>query len=320
MRFIKIFSFAAFISNALFLSAQDPEFSQFFANPLYTNPAFAGAAKCPRFVMNYRNQWPQFPGGNFVTYNLSYDQHVNALAGGVGASIMHDRAGRGLLNTTYASAYYSYLLNVTRKFSMKLAIQPGVINRSLDWDGLTFPDMIDDERGFVRNTNEIRGAGSKTAIDVGAGFLGYTDKIYFGAALSHINQPNFSLNGGSNVLPYKLTANAGAMLPLKSRGDMYISPNIIYRKQGVHNLINVGAYFIKQNILGGVWVRNTVKNFDAVVFILGYTSESVKFGYSYDLTVSQLRASGGAHELSLQWQLPCKVPKKKFKPVNCPSF
>ncbi|MFT5922039.1 MAG: hypothetical protein ACI8TS_001371, partial [Flavobacteriales bacterium] len=38
--------------------AQDPEFTQFYANPLYLNPAFAGTARCPRLVMNYRNQWP----------------------------------------------------------------------------------------------------------------------------------------------------------------------------------------------------------------------------------------------------------------------
>ena len=34
-------------------SAQDPEFTQFYSNPVYLNPAFAGAARRPRFVMNY---------------------------------------------------------------------------------------------------------------------------------------------------------------------------------------------------------------------------------------------------------------------------
>ena len=46
---------AALILTAAFVSwtgttakAQDPEFTQYFANPLYLNPAFAGSARCPR--------------------------------------------------------------------------------------------------------------------------------------------------------------------------------------------------------------------------------------------------------------------------------
>ena len=38
--------------------AQDPEFSQFYANPLYLNPALAGVTICARANANYRNQWP----------------------------------------------------------------------------------------------------------------------------------------------------------------------------------------------------------------------------------------------------------------------
>ncbi|TNE76120.1 MAG: type IX secretion system membrane protein PorP/SprF, partial [Bacteroidetes bacterium] len=29
--------------------AQDPQFTQFYANPIYLNPAFAGSHGCPRF-------------------------------------------------------------------------------------------------------------------------------------------------------------------------------------------------------------------------------------------------------------------------------
>ena len=40
-----------FITNTA--SAQDPAFSQFYANPLYLNPAFAGTNDCPRVNLNF---------------------------------------------------------------------------------------------------------------------------------------------------------------------------------------------------------------------------------------------------------------------------
>jgi hypothetical protein len=40
------------------VTAQDPQYSQFYAAPLYLNPAFAGATGQNRIGINYRNQWP----------------------------------------------------------------------------------------------------------------------------------------------------------------------------------------------------------------------------------------------------------------------
>ncbi|MGB0510882.1 MAG: PorP/SprF family type IX secretion system membrane protein, partial [Flavobacteriales bacterium] len=96
-------------------SAQDPEFTQFYSNPVYLNPAFAGAARCPRFVMNYRNQWPAM-SGNYVTSAAAYDQHIPSISGGLGFIVMNDRAGRGTLSTSRISGIYSYQQAVSRKF------------------------------------------------------------------------------------------------------------------------------------------------------------------------------------------------------------
>ena len=62
---------------------------------MYLNPAMTGSDRCPRFVMNYRNQWPGLQNGQFVTYSASYDQHVDAVAGGLGVMVMTDREGDG---------------------------------------------------------------------------------------------------------------------------------------------------------------------------------------------------------------------------------
>ena len=69
--------FAAVLAVAsLQANAQDPAFSQFYANPLYLNPAFAGSDICPRMSLNFRDQWPGI-GKTYVTYSASYDQYVD---------------------------------------------------------------------------------------------------------------------------------------------------------------------------------------------------------------------------------------------------
>ena len=52
------------------VKAQDPQFSQFYAAPLYINPAFTGASEYTRIGANYRNQWPGI-SGSFVTTSAS---------------------------------------------------------------------------------------------------------------------------------------------------------------------------------------------------------------------------------------------------------
>ncbi len=54
------------------VKAQDPHFTQFYASPLYLNPAFTGLTYEHRFSMNGRLQWP----GVSTAYNtamVSYD-------------------------------------------------------------------------------------------------------------------------------------------------------------------------------------------------------------------------------------------------------
>ena len=80
---------------------QDPHFTQFYANPLYLNPAFAGVKQCPKVNVNYRNQYPSL--GVYQTYSASYDQYVDRLNGGVGVLIMQDEAANGALSLTEAS-------------------------------------------------------------------------------------------------------------------------------------------------------------------------------------------------------------------------
>ncbi len=306
--------FSVLFSENVF--AQDPEFTQFYANPLYLNPAFAGTARCPRINLNYRNQWPAI-SGTYVTYSASYDQHFDAIGGGLGLLVMNDKAGRGTLTTTNVALMYSYQLNVTREFSMKFGFQAGFFQKSIDWSKLTFGDMIDERRGFVYNTNEVPGQSSKSNVDLSVGMLGYSKRYFFGAAVHHLTQPDEGLIGPSK-LPMKITAHAGAVLPIGDKNNQTtISPNVLFQKQQDFQQLNLGVYVNKGSIVGGLWYRNQ----DSFIALIGLTQNHFKIGYSYDVTVSKLtNATAGSHELSFSIQFECRPKKKKFRTVSCPSF
>jgi type IX secretion system PorP/SprF family membrane protein len=308
------------------LRAQDPEFTQFYANPLYLNPAFAGTARCPRLVMNYRNQWPSL-SGNFVTMSASYDQHVQTLQGGLGLIVLNDRAAQGTLNTTTVSGIYSYQQPISRKFSIKAALQASYLQKALDWSRLTFGDMIDPRKGFIYNTNDIPRGGSVRAVDFSAGLLGFSDKFYGGVAVHHLNEPNESLIVGTSRLPMKYTFHAGAVIPIEKKSrdaDAKISPNLLYRRQGEFQQLNLGLYVSKGPLVAGVWFRGLMFGQtyrDAFIATIGIQTDVVRIGYSYDVTISELTPStGGSHEVSLGINFECRQKRKKMRTIACPSF
>lgn len=314
-------------------NAQDPQFTQFYASPLYLNPAFAGSARCPRVILNYRNQWPAINNA-FVTYAASYDQHFDGIGGGIGVQFLADRAGEGTINTTSASFMYAYQGNVSRTFSIRAALQASYVQKKIDWDKLTFGDMIDPRYGFVYQTQELQPNEAKGFADFSAGILGYSDVVYGGVAVHHLTQPDeaFIVSGGSE-LPMKFTAHFGAMIPLgqytykRDKDDgVFISPNVLYQQQKTFNQINLGMYILKSPVVGGLWYRgytgsDKFLNSDSFIALIGFQKGMFKAGYSYDVTISKLtNASGGSHEISVGIQFYCKPKKKRFRTISCPTF
>jgi len=301
------------------LFAQDPQFSQFYANPIYLNPAFAGSQRCPRVNLNYRNQWPAL-SGNFISYTASYDQHVDPI-GGLGLIVMNDKAGESTLTTTSISGIYSYQLNVTRDFSIRAGFQGTYFQKKVDWDKLTFGDMIDPRYGFVYQTQEVRPNQNRSFWDFSAGLLGYSNRFYGGVAVHHLTEPQefYIKEAPGSQLPMKITAHAGAIIPLGGTRDnsMYISPNILYQKQRDFKQFNVGFYVYKAPLIGGLWYRGQ----DAFIALVGIQQGIFKLGYSYDVTTSKLyNASAGSHELSLGLNFACHPKKKRFRTIKCPQF
>jgi type IX secretion system PorP/SprF family membrane protein len=301
------------------LRAQDPEFTQFYSNPLYLNPALAGSRICPRVCVNYRMQWPGVYG-TYSTVGVSVDRLAYKVHGGIGLMVMQDRAAKGTLNTTGVGLIYAPIIPLGRKTSISVAIQAGYWQKQVNWSKLTFGDMIDPHRGFVDNTNETPGVSSVGNFDMAAGMVFSSHNFYAGVAVHHIFQPNESFLGGTSILPRKYTAHAGAIIPLGNGyggEESYISPNILYQAQGDFKQLNLGMYVKKGPIVGGLWYRGN----DSFILLVGIESGLLRLGYSYDVTISKLsNATAGSHEISLGYQFSCKPKKNHYRLVSCPSF
>lgn len=313
--------------------AQDPEFSQFYANPLYLNPAFAGSTDCGRLGLNYRNQYPALSQA-YVTYNVSYDQSMPGINSGYGILAMSDAQGDGALVRNSVAAFYSYKLQVSAPVLISFGIKAGYYQEHLNWNKLIFSDQISPTTGNIRPTSAETPPASNniSVIDFSAGaIMSYIDHFFFGVAVDHINQPNLSFyNNSDSKWPMKISAHGGVLInasdgSLGSAGtdDIMIQPNVLYMQQDQFHQLNLGMYVNKYPFVLGGWFRHNFENPDAVVALVGLTFNNVRIGYSYDFTVSKIGGqAGGAHEMSFAWDfcLYKESARRHIRAIKSPSF
>ena len=142
-----------FLGISLSLQAQDVQFSQFYAAPLYLNPAFAGSTELARAGINYRNQWPSYPT-NFVTYSGYFDYYFDDYNSGVGLLLLSDLEGQAGLKTNMVSLQYAYNLRITDGLSFRAGLSGSYTMQNIDKSNLIFGDQIDFDGQFKDITDD----------------------------------------------------------------------------------------------------------------------------------------------------------------------
>lgn len=330
---------------SLSASAQDPQYSQYYAAPLYLNPAMAGGELTGRVGFNYRNQWPSIDA-QFTTFSAYYDTYLPDYNSGIGIHVMQDTEGAAKLRSTTVSAMYSYELKLGDNSYFRPGFQASYIRREIGfYENLVFANQINpnDPFGPIFPGTDIPGLGDPVGmLSLSVGGLFFTENLWAGFSAHHVNEPNQSFIEGVSPLPMKLSFHAGYRIPLSEggmRGDFThmrkqrsLTPTVNYKRQGPFEQLDVGAYFSIEPIVFGLWYRGLPfkpveeqSNRDAIVMMVGVNLLSgLNIGYSFDYTVSQLGIqSGGAHELSLSWTLPNQYqgkPSRRDTILPCPKF
>lgn len=322
--------------------AQDPQYTQFYANQPMLNPAFTGAALGPRVSMNYRAQWAAIPGSYRQTA-VGYDQPLlfGKSLQGIGGLIQSDRAGEGNLSKLNLQLNYSFAVQFGRRGHeqyLRFGLAGGLEQASIDFAKLRFSDQIDPREGFIHATRERPLENStRFSPDINAGIAYYNQYAWVGASVHHITEPHqtflSTLRDESTKLPRRITATAGLRIPVGPPNDperINISPAVIFMSQRNFNQLNVGTYVTIEPMIFGVWWRTNYNNFngdfissDMLAGLVGFKNGPFSVGYSYDYTISSLTnsISGGSHELALVIEFERDKPKTfKHRKLPCPRF
>jgi type IX secretion system PorP/SprF family membrane protein len=325
------------------VKAQDPHFSQFFASPLTLNPAFTGKFDGNvRVAGNYRNQWPTINRA-FQTATVAVDFPIlkNVVDEfdrfGVGIMGYTDKGADGAISFNYFSLSTAYhkALDEDGYKQLGLGFQGTYSNMLINTSKLTFENQLDLNGSWTRPSGETFDNVSlnKSYFDLNAGLI-YTqsttdrNNYYAGVSLYHINRPDQTFNAGPAYLNYNLamrtTFHAGGYFAAGETSTVHLSA--LYSAQaGASETVLGGAVQLSTadlnttdnpvSLYAGAWLRLG----DAFIPYVGLEYGSVRFGATYDINTSDLKAasqSRGGIELSLIYI--AKTPGSKGVP--CPKF
>ena len=307
------------------LQGQDPQFTQFYSNPLYQAPSFAGAVEGYRASLNYRDQWPSLPG-KVTTVSFAMDYNMSDLNSGIGIFAMKDNVGSSNLSSLNLGILYSYNVKIHRKVFFGPGVGFYYTQRSLDFNSLNFygdPNLSGTKPIEASEIDDVQAADASVS---GLLFIG---NVSSGFTVDHLITPNIAFTDLANKLPMKYTLFGGYRFYKLERliGAVRQSVTIVgtYKHQGAADQLDMGMYWSYEPFSIGVWYRDLpfIKDYssrDAIAVLLGYKYKGLSVGYSYDFTVSRfITNTGGAHEISLIYKFEVEY-KKKFKPIPCPEF
>ncbi|MBK8366730.1 MAG: type IX secretion system membrane protein PorP/SprF [Bacteroidetes bacterium] len=317
---------------SIVLKAQDAQFTQFYAAPMYLNPAFTGVTYEHRFVANYRNQWPGIKRA-YQTYMASYDYNMSDINSGLGINVMQDRAGTAGLTHTQFGINYAYHFKVSKMAEVRLGANLNYNMKRIDFGKLKFNDQI--TTGSSVST-EAANYEQLNFMDFAAGALLNSTEYWLGLSAKHLTQPNSSLTGDRVPLPLSLSLHGGYrfIIEQKSKNDIkrYISPAFNYRHQQKYDQLDIGVYYYHLPLNVGLWYRGlpfknygpTYSSRESIAILVGFdiTEYNLRIGYSYDLTISKLGVANslGGHEVSLVYEIAKKKKKTRRVLVSCPKF
>lgn len=276
---------------------QDPQFSQNMFNNLAINPGYTGSNDAICATALHRSQWMGFEGAP-TTMNLGVEGSVPMLHGGLGLNIVTDKiASNEFLGLGLSYAYRTSVVGGDLGIGASLGfLQDGVEGSQYN------PESGGDP---VIPGSDEKGAG----FDLGLGLYFKSDAVELGISSTHLNQAQIATS--QDILSLKRHYYLTALYKYQLNDMMLLKPSIFVKNDGATTQMDLNALMEYNNrFWGGVSYRMD----DAFVALLGmHINESLKFGFAYDVPVSQIAHGGMEFMLGYSFKVDYTSVTKGFK-------
>jgi len=315
-------------------NAQDIHYTQFWATPVYLNPALtASMPEDIRFSLYHRNQW-RAVSVPYITFSASLEARkplfTQIVQLGYGVNFDSDKAGEAGFgsNQVHIPLAISFNLKSDSSIQFSAGTSMGVSQSGLNFDKLTFdnqynglyfdpfiaaPALVYEQTMYFDLSTGINISYSRS-----------TFNILIGSGFHHINTPQSSVLQNINIhLRSRISAYTISTIQLNQ--TFSLQPAILWQWQSKANEKVFGANVILhtqsaviENLSAGLWGRWQ----DAMSLSLGASAMKFDAGINYDFNISDLktvsRARGGI-EIYLIYKFH-KLPIIKVPYHSCPVF
>lgn len=336
MKKLSIHIALALILLTTLVMGQDVHFSQYYFSPLSLNPANTGNFKGDyRFFGNYRSQWRDISKA-YNTFSVGGDMNFfpNNLNFAGGLMFLNDKSGGNLTVTKImpSGAFHKKIAG----FNLHAGIQPGIVIKSIDFYANSFPNQLNWTTGKFDNTlpNYETGVVQRHInLDINIGF-GASRRFgkfepEIGLAYFHLNKPKESFLGDNNRLTVRQAYNAALSYHINKAFVVKVHSLCGYTTKAsdlvsgvnLEYILSEDPFFTNSVFAGFMWRDGFKRNTDAGIVTVGANWSHYTIGFSYDITMSQLKTSvdsKGAFEIAFIYR--SKSTRLTKKEIPCERY
>ena len=266
---------------------QTPLYTQYMFNKILYNPAVAGVDPFFQIRSNHRCQWVGMTDPP-LTNTLSFFGPHPTLPMGYGGYIYNDVTGP--TSRTSITGTYAYNIELPSDMRLSMGVSMGLIQYKVDGTQITLKDRSDEA---LLNT-----VYSTYSPDANLGVYLYHEDFYVGFSTAQLinTKLNFYDAGtGLNKLKTHFFLAGGYFYHIND--DFIFEPSAMLKGTAPKAIqFDINTRVIWQDM---VWMGVSYRTGDAISILTGYSyEEKIYFGYSYDITLSDLRKHNtGTHEI-----------------------